>query len=148
MMAPGYAMTRFATTHMTGAHECVLLADCNLRLSEGLRGLLETVFTEVFLVADRASLMEGAQRLAPALVVVDVGFAEGDLASFLLAIRDRAPAAKLLVLSVHDEPTVAQAVFVAGADGLVLKRSIATELLPAIDALRAGQRYVSPAVRH
>jgi DNA-binding NarL/FixJ family response regulator len=148
MMAPGFAMTHFDNTQVAGTHECVLLADRNLRLSEGLCGLLETAFTEVFLVSDRASLMEGAQRLAPALVVVDVGFAQGDLAELLLAIRDRAPATKLLVLSVHDEPTVARAVLVAGADGLVLKRSIATELLPAIDALRAGQRYVSPAVRH
>ena len=35
--------------------------------------------------------------------------------------RDRAPAAKVLLLSVHDEPTIAAAAFAAGADGLLLE---------------------------
>src|SRR4249919_1870200 len=90
---------------------CVLLADRHSRLSEGVRGLLETVFSRVFMVADQDSLMEGAQRLSPALVVVDVSLAQGDIADLLRSIRDRAPAARILVLSVHDEPTVADAAF-------------------------------------
>lgn len=128
--------------------DCVLLADRNHRLSEGVRGLLETTFSGVFMVADQASLMEGAQRLAPTLVVVDVSLAQGDVADLLRSIHDSAPAAKVLLLSVHDEPTVADAAMAAGADGLVLKRAIATDLLPAVDALLAGKRYVSPAVKH
>jgi DNA-binding NarL/FixJ family response regulator len=51
---------------------------------------------------------------------------------------------KLILLSVHDEPTVREAAKIAGADAFVLKRSIAKDLLPAIDAVRAGQWYVSP----
>jgi len=127
---------------------CVLLADRHHRLSDGVRGLLETTFDEVFMVADQTSLMKGAQRLSPAFVVVDVSLAEGDIADLLHSIRERAPAAKVLLLSVHDEPSIAAAAFAAGADGLVLKRAIATDLLPAVDALRAGQRYISSATRH
>ncbi len=130
------------------APNCVLLAERHHRLSEGLRGLLETAFKGVFVVADQTSLMEGAQRLAPALVVVDVSLAEGDIADLLHSIRDRAPAAKVLLLSVHDEPTVVAAALAAGADGLVLKRAIATELLPAVDALLAGGRYVPSVAGH
>lgn len=124
--------------------DCVLLAHRHHRLSEGVRGLLETVFSQVFMVADRASLMEGAQRLSPAVVVVDLSLAQGDIRHLLRSIRDRAPATKVLLLSVHDEPAVADAAFAAGADGLVLKRAIASDLLPAVDALLAGGRYVSP----
>jgi two-component system secretion response regulator SsrB len=131
-----------------GTARCVLLADRHHRLSEGVRGLLETAFSGVFMVADQASLMEGAQRLSPALVVVDVSLARGDITDLLHSIRNRAPAAKVLLLSVHDEPTVATAALAAGADGLVFKRAIATDLLPAVDALLAGRRYVSPATRH
>jgi len=100
------------------------------------------------MVADQTSLMEGAQRLCPALVVVDVSIARGDIEAMLHSIRDRAPATKVLLLSVHDEPAVATAAFAAGADGLVLKRAIATDLLPAVDALLAGRRYISPVARH
>ena len=46
--------------------------------------------------------------------------------------------------SVHDEPTVADAALAAGADGVVLKRSLATDLMAAVDALLAGKRYLSP----
>ena len=128
--------------------KCVLLAERHHRLSEGVRGLLETAFGGVFMVADQTSLMEGAERLSPALVVVDVSLAQGDIADLLHSIRERAPAAKVLLLSVHDEPAVASAAFAAGADGLVLKRAIATDLLPAVDALLAGQRYTSRAPGH
>ena len=123
---------------------CVLLADRHHRLSEGVRGLLETIFRRVFMVADQDSLMEGAQRLSPALVVVDVSLARGDIADLLDSIRDRAPATKVLVLSVHDEPAIVAAALAAGADGLVLKRAIANDLLPAVDALLASRRYISP----
>ena len=45
---------------------------------------------------------------------------------------------KVVVLSVHDEESVRQAAIEAGADAFVLKRAIATDLLPAIAGLRAG----------
>src|SRR5262245_9239556 len=98
---------------------CVLLADRHHRLSEGVRGLLETTFTKVFMVADQVSLMEGAERLSPALVIVDVSLAQGDVEDLLHSIHDRAPDAKVLLLSVHDEAAVAAAALAAGADGLV-----------------------------
>jgi two-component system secretion response regulator SsrB len=109
-----------------------------------VRGLLETVFSGVFLVADHTSLLEGAARLMPALIVVDVSLAEGNLGDLLASIRVRAPEAKILLLSVHDEPTVTAAAIAAGANGLVFKRAIATDLLPAVLALVGGQGGVSP----
>lgn len=108
--------------------------------------MLETTFDKVFMVADQGSLMEGAERLLPQVIVVDLSFAGGDSASFLRNLRERAPTAKLLLLSVHDEPAITSSVLTAGADAVVLKRSIATDLLPAVDAVLAGKRFVSPAV--
>jgi DNA-binding NarL/FixJ family response regulator len=116
---------------------CVLLADSHHRLSEGVRGLLETAFGTVIMVADEASLLEGAKRLQPDMAVVDLSLARhGDL-DWLRAVRKRCPDVKVIVLSVHDEDSVRQAVMDAGADAFVLKRTIATDLLPAIARLRA-----------
>jgi two-component system secretion response regulator SsrB len=137
-----------ASTMCACRPNCVLLADKHHRLSEGIRGLLANAFSRVFVVADQTSLMEGAERLSPTLVVVDVSLAQGDIGDLLRSIHDRAPAARVLLLSVHDEPTVADAAFAAGADGVVLKRAIATDLLPAVDALLAGRRYGSRAAGH
>ena len=58
----------------------------------------------------------------------------------------RAPGAKVLVLSVHVERTVADATLAAGADAVVLKRCLGTDLMPAIDAVLAGQRLLSSGI--
>jgi DNA-binding NarL/FixJ family response regulator len=114
---------------------CVLLADRHHGLSDGIRGLLETSFEKVFMVTDEASLLEGAARLAPQMVILDLSLAGGDLAHLLRRIAARSPQSKVLILSVYDEPSVAEMARRAGAHAVVLKHSIATDLLPAVDAL-------------
>jgi DNA-binding NarL/FixJ family response regulator len=124
------------------APSCVLLADRHHGFTEGVRTLLETAFATVIMVADTASLLEGAGRLRPDVAVVDLSLArDGDL-GWLGALRQRSPGLKVIVLSVHDEQSVRRAAMEAGADAFVLKRAIATDLLPAIDRLReeAGPR--------
>jgi DNA-binding NarL/FixJ family response regulator len=122
----------------------VLLADRHHGLRDSVRGLLETEFDNVFMVATEAALLEGAKRLNPTVALVDMSLSAGDLNSLLGRIRARAPGTKVLLLSVHDERTVAEGALAAGADAVVLKRCLATELMPAIDAVLAGRRYLSP----
>lgn len=119
---------------------CVLLADRHLGLSEGLRGLLETVFDSVVMVADEASFADGASRLKPDVAVVDLSLAQSDGLSWLKEVRRRNPELVVIVLSVHDEETVRRAALAAGADAVVLKRSIVTDLLPAIARAGGGFR--------
>jgi two-component system secretion response regulator SsrB len=119
---------------------CVLLADRHHGLTEGVRGLLETSFGTVVMVADEASLLEGAARLQPDVAVVDLSLARDGGLGWLKALRQRCPDVKVIVLSVHDEPSVRRAVVAAGADAFVLKRSIATDLLNVVDRVRRGWR--------
>ena len=115
---------------------CVLLADRHHGLSEGIRGLLETAFGSVVMVADETSLTEGANRLQPEMVVVDLSLFHGNQWDWLQTLRRDCPNLKVVTLSVHDEPSVRQAALKAGADGFVLKRSISTDLLDTIDRVR------------
>ena len=123
---------------------CVLLADRHHGLRDSVRGLLEMEFETVFMVADEASVVEGAGRLKPAVVVLDLSLAHGDLRGLLARVIERSPGSKVLMLTVHDGATVAKAALNAGAQAVVLKSKLATDLLPAVDALRAGKRYLSP----
>jgi len=116
---------------------CVLLADRHHGLTEGVRGLLETVFGTVVMVADEASLLEGAARLRPEVAVVDVSLARDSGLGWLRAVRRRCPDLKIIVLSVHDEESVRSAALAAGADAFVLKRAIVTDLLPAVETVRS-----------
>lgn len=123
---------------------CVLLADRHHRLMEGVRGLLETEFDVVVMVSDEISLCESAMRMKVAAAVVDFSLARGDGLGLVRRLRGRFPALNLIVLGVHNEPNVSRAILEAGANSFVFKGSIATDLLPAIDAVLAGKTYVSP----
>jgi two-component system secretion response regulator SsrB len=124
---------------------CVLLADRHHGLTEGVRGLLETTFGTVVMVADEASLLDGAARLGPDLAVVDLSLARDGGLGWLRAVRKRCPGLRVIVLSVHDENCVRDAAMAAGADAFVLKRAILTDLLPAVESLRAIGRAAAPA---
>ena len=118
---------------------CVVLADRHHGLTEGVRGLLETAFGTVVMVADEASLLEGAARLRPEMAIVDLSLARDGGLGWLRELRQRCPDLKVIVLSVHDEQNVRSAVLEAGADAFVLKRAIATDLLPAVDSVSSGR---------
>ena len=118
---------------------CVLLADRHHGLTEGMRGLLETAFGSVVMVADEASMIEGAARLQPDVAVVDLSLARDRGLGWLRTVRERCPGLKVIVLSVHDEESVRRATLDAGADAFVLKRAIATDLLPAVELVRGGR---------
>jgi DNA-binding NarL/FixJ family response regulator len=118
---------------------CVLLADRHHGLTEGVRGLLETSFGTVVMVADELSLLEAAIRLQPEVAVVDLSLSRNGSLDWLQALRLRCPELKVVVLSVHDEQSVRRAVIEAGADAFVLKRAIASDLLAAVDAVRRSR---------
>jgi two-component system secretion response regulator SsrB len=122
---------------------CVLLADRHHGLTEGVRGLLETAFGSVVMVADEASLVDAASRLLPDVAVVDLSLARERGLGWLRAVRERCPDLKIVVLSVHDEQSVRRAAMDAGADAFVLKRAIATDLLAAVEIVR-GDRHEEP----
>ncbi len=133
---------------MADKHQrCVILADRHQGLMEGIRGLLETMFDTVIMVANEASLLESASHLEPAAVVADLSLARDNNLAWLRQLRSCCPKAKLIVLSVHDEPSVCARIMEAGADAFVFKRAIASDLLAALDAVMGEKKYVSPAMQ-
>jgi DNA-binding NarL/FixJ family response regulator len=126
--------------------KCVLLADRHHGLTEGVRGLLETAFDAVVMVADEPSLQESAARMHPSVAVVDLALVQGDGLGVVRRLRARCPDLKLILLSHHREESACRATMDTGANAFVLKRAIATDLLPAIDAVQAGESYISPGV--
>jgi DNA-binding NarL/FixJ family response regulator len=124
----------------------LLLADRHLGVLGGAHGLLHDLFDSVVMVADERSLAEAVTDLGPDLVVMDLSLPRGqevDLAGRLMGCH---PDLRLVVLSVHDEASVADRLMAASAAGFVIKRAVGTDLLPAVRAALAGGTYVSPAV--
>jgi DNA-binding NarL/FixJ family response regulator len=128
-------------------HGRALLADSHLGMLGGVHSLLDALFETVLMVADERSLMEAVTTFKPDLVVVDLSLpreGEANIAKRLLVCR---PDLRLIVLSVHDEPTVVGQMLSAGVAGFVLKRAAATDLIPAVEGVLRGQVYVSAAAR-
>ena len=122
------------------------MADSHLPMLQGVRSLLESLFVAVVMVADEGSLLETIERLDPDLVIVDLSMPAREGTNVARQLMDRFPGLRLIALSVHDEPTVAAQLRDAGVAGFVLKRTAATDLIPAVKAVLGGDSFVSPTV--
>jgi DNA-binding NarL/FixJ family response regulator len=126
------------------SHGCVLLADSHPNLLGAVRNLLEGRFAATVMVADEPSLLETVARMGPDLVVVDLSLPVGGGVNIVRTLFRQHPRLRVIVLSVHDEPTAVAQSLDAGAAGFVLKRTAVVDLLPAVDAVLRGETYVSP----
>jgi DNA-binding NarL/FixJ family response regulator len=98
------------------------------------------------MVADEKSLLDAISNVKPDLVIADFSLpvkGDNDIISLL---KHQCTDIKFIIMSVHDENTVAKKCLEAGAAGFVLKQSAINELIPAIEEVFQGRTYVSPAV--
>jgi two-component system response regulator NreC len=124
----------------------VILVDDHAILRAGLRRVLEAE-DDIEVVAEA----ESAERAVfetisakPDVAVLDVvmpGKSGIDVTPHLLEL---VPELKILVLSMQDDPRYVRAAFEAGASGYVLKEAADTEVVGAVRAVAAGERYVHP----
>jgi DNA-binding NarL/FixJ family response regulator len=124
----------------------VLLADDHAQTAELLRMLLRTEFDVVALVGDGGALVTAAERLSPDAIVADVSMPifDGIEAASLICRHD--PDARIVLVTVHAERILVERGLAAGALGYVLKDSAGDELVAAVHAVIAGERYVSCAL--
>jgi two-component system, NarL family, response regulator DevR len=126
----------------------VLAVDDHLAVRHGLRDLLaDEEQIELVGVAStaREALIEGLRR-APDVAVVDYQLGRGQRDGLALSIMlkglPRPP--RVLVYSAYADSTLAVRALVAGADGLVSKGSLGTEVTWAIHAVANGRRLLPP----
>jgi DNA-binding NarL/FixJ family response regulator len=98
----------------------------------------------MLMVADERSLTETVTGAQLDLVIADISFPVSSGENVARLLQRLNPGLKAIILSVHDEQTVVDACFAAGAKGFVLKRSAATDLLAAVEAVLKGGIYISP----
>jgi CheY-like chemotaxis protein len=82
-------------------------------------------------------------ELRPDLILLDINLPEMHGFEVAQQIRRLAPDARFLFLSQESSPDIVRRGLSLGAHGYIHKISAATDLLPAIDAALAGQRFVS-----
>ena len=122
----------------------VVLAEDHESVRQGLRLLLETK-DDIEIVADAANgrvALDRVKALKPDVAVLDLAMPEMNGLAATKAIKQAAPQVNVVALTRHADDAYVQELLSAGASGYVLKQSPIDELLKAIRAVAAGDRYL------
>jgi len=119
----------------------ILIVDDHALVREGLRRLLATFpdVTAVGTAADGREAIEAARRTRPDVILLDVAMPHLDGLSAIAPLRETAPEAAILVLSMHDESAYEEAARDRGACGLLSKAASPEALHRAILDASAGR---------
>lgn len=123
----------------------VLVVDDHAVVRSGLRLVLEREGIEV--VAEAGTADEGirAARLEkPDVVLLDVVMPGRSGLEAAEEIISASKGARVLVLSMQDDPSYVREAFAAGASGYMLKEAADIELVQAVREVASGGRYVHP----
>ena len=93
--------------------------------------------------SDGLSAVQSAEELKPDLIVLDIGLPKVNGIEAARRIRGLSPNSKILFASAYRSWDMVQAALATGADGYIVKTDAGQELLPAIDAILRGKKFVS-----
>jgi two-component system, NarL family, response regulator NreC len=124
----------------------ILLVDDHAVVRSGLRLLIDAE-EDLETVAEAGTARDAvfeARKHKPDVILMDIGLPDRSGVDVTPEVLKEAPKAKVLVLSMEDDPSYVREAFSAGASGYVLKEAADSELVTALRQVAAGERYVHP----
>ncbi|MGA8365735.1 MAG: response regulator transcription factor [Candidatus Acidiferrales bacterium] len=119
----------------------ILIADDNDMVRCGLKMLIEQ--HEGWMVCGQAvdgrDAIDKAVELKPDMILLDITMPRLDGLSALPLLRQKVPASKILILTVHDSLDLARIAANEGASGFISKSLVWRDLVPEIEALENAQ---------
>jgi two-component system, NarL family, response regulator NreC len=122
----------------------VLIVDDHAVLRAGLR-LLINAHHGLEVVGDAPDGVAGVQEALatnPDVVLLDINMPESNGFEALERLCRECPHARVLVLTMYDDPAYARSALAAGARGYLVKRSTDFDLAGAIQAVHRGETFV------
>jgi len=126
----------------------VLIVDDHAVVRSGLRKVLESEpdLEVVGEAGDARNAVFQTRETKPDVILMDVVMPGKTGIEAIPDLLHDAPEAKILILSMQDDPSYVREAFDAGAYGYVLKEAVDTEVVAAIRDVASGGRYVHPAL--
>lgn len=126
----------------------VVLADDHVLVRAGVRKLLESMpgIEVVGEADDGLAVLALVEQLKPDLALIDIAMPQLNGLEAMVRLLKARPETKVLILSMHQNEEYVRQALRGGASGYLLKDAAPTELDLAIDAIRRGETYLSPAV--
>jgi DNA-binding NarL/FixJ family response regulator len=122
----------------------LLLADDHAAILAQTISLLAGEFEIVGTVGNGLDLIKSAAQLDPDVVVLDITMPGLDGIEVARRLKHAGCRAKLVFLTVHEDPDYARAALDAGGTAYVAKARLASDLIPAIHGALAEECFVSP----
>ncbi|MGI9245487.1 MAG: response regulator [Steroidobacteraceae bacterium] len=138
-----------STPAATGSPTLVFLVDDHAFFRAGVAAWLQGQ-KGVACCGEAATLQDARtalKRVAPDVLLLDLGFHEGDGLDFIPEAMQLQPDIRVVVLSQRDEAVFAERAIRAGASGYLMKTEAVEQLLEAIRTVAAGGTYLSRAAR-
>ena len=126
----------------------VLIVDDHAVVRSGLRKVLESE-TDIEVVGeagDAKNAVFQTRATKPDVILMDVVMPGKTGIEAIPDVLHDAPDAKVLILSMQDDPRYVREAFDAGASGYVLKEAVDTDVVAAVRDVARGGRYVHPAL--
>jgi two-component system NarL family response regulator len=126
----------------------ILIADDHPVVREGLVALINRR-PDMEVVAEASNGREAVAEFLlhrPDVALMDLRMPELDGADAMVAIREKAPAARVIVLTTYDDDEDIQRALRAGAKAYLLKDAPRDELLACIHAVHEGRTLIPPAI--
>ncbi|MDR3539769.1 MAG: response regulator transcription factor [Desulfosporosinus sp.] len=122
----------------------ILLVDDHTIFRAGVRVLLEMQpdFKVVGEAEDGAKALTLVRQLQPDVVLMDIAMPGVDGLSAARQIKELTPLTKIILLTQHENKEYIQPALKIGAEGYVLKRAAADELVMAIRAVYKGKSFL------
>ena len=124
----------------------IVLADDHAMFREGIRKIIERI-DDVFIsgeVNDGLELLDFLKRSCPELVILDLSMPNLRGLEAIREIKALYPQVKILVLTMHRKKEFIRQALADGADGFLLKEDPGGELVRAVQAVKKGEKYLSP----
>lgn len=121
----------------------VLLADEQVIVAAGIGALIKPYCDVVGIVEDGRSLLVEAERLQPDVIVMEVLLPLLNGLDAARQLAKRAPASRLVFLTVQESTRQVADAFKLGAAAYLLKRSPTPELRQAIEAVQNGAYFLT-----
>jgi DNA-binding NarL/FixJ family response regulator len=126
----------------------VLIVDDDKLMRAGLRAVFSSdeAIQVVGEAADGRAAIDGARRLDPDVVLMDVRMPEMDGITATREVLAVAPQTRVVIVTTFEEDDYVFGALAAGASGFLLKRTGPEELIAAIHTIADGEALLSPSV--
>jgi DNA-binding NarL/FixJ family response regulator len=122
----------------------ILVAEDHVAMREKVVCTLEAEYWVVGAVGDGREMLDAESAIKPDAVVLDISMPTMNGIEAAILLKQRASKARVIFLTIHEEPAFLKAALAAGALGYVLKSRLASDLRPAVREAMAGRRFISP----